>query len=61
MSLWLACKPFSKSKQEGAPTVLSAVIRESNEFKDFRYHRGLLKYGRKKCHKVVKQIVKKTV
>jgi hypothetical protein len=39
--------------------VPSAFIRGSNEFKAFRYHRGLLKYGRKKCHKVVKKIVKK--
>jgi hypothetical protein len=44
-------------KQVGAPTVPSAVIRGSNEFKDFRYHRGLLKYGRKKCHIVVRKIV----
>jgi hypothetical protein len=30
------------NKQVGAPTAPSAIIRESNEFEDFRCHRGVI-------------------
>jgi hypothetical protein len=36
--------------------VPSAVIRGSNEFKHFRYHRGLSKYGQKNCLKLSKKL-----